>query len=819
MDTPENALEENRRLRRTMRDLVALSTLPAVWTGMAPDGIARSLADVLLNTLSLDLVYVRLAGLPGEGDVEIVRGKHRPADAEAVRASLAPLLRPDRSESPSTIPDPFGAGTLHVAVTRFGVGGDHGVLVTASSKIGYPTERDRLLLGVGANQTAIVVQRSRAEQHVAEQGERLRTTLASIGDAVITTDTEGRITNLNAVAESLTGWANADAVGQPLAAVFRIVNETTRQPVENPATRALREGVIVGLANHTVLIAKDGTERPIDDSAAPIRCKEGEVVGCVLVFRDVSERRQEEKVQAERSRLVALRGDISTVLAAVQPLREGLQGCCEALVEHIGVAFARIWTHDEAGGVLVLQASAGRYTHIDGSHSRIKVGEFKIGRIAASRRPLLTNDVPHDPNISDPAWAEREGMIGFAGYPLVVEGRLLGVVAMFARQPLTEAMLTDLAPLTDQIAQHVHRKRADDALRESELRYRLVGQAANDAIWDWNLVTNQVTWNEGLQARFGYAAEQVGVDASWWVEHIHPDDRDRVAHDIHAAIDGDAELWSGEYRYRRADGSYANVFDRGRVVRDGGRPVRMVGSMLDLTDRKRAEEATARRSEQVRRLAEVVTRLTTALDVASVMGVVTEEARNLIGSHQAVTSFTADHNWGQAINAVSLSDKYARWRTYDTKPDGSGIYSLVCRSNKPLRMTQAELDAHPAYKRFGRHAPDHPPMRGWLAVPLVGRDGRNLGLVQLSDKYEGEFTADDEAVLVQLAQTASVAIENARLYEQLRDADRRKDEFLATLAHELRNPLAPIRNALQVMKLSDEREARRAGPRRDGAAA
>ncbi len=138
-------------------------------------------------------------------------------------------------------------------------------------------------------------------QELAEQAERLRTTLASIGDAVITTDTAGRITNMNAVAESLTGWANADAGGQPLDAVFNIVNETTRQPVENPAFRALQEGVIVGLANHTVLIGKDGTERPIDDSAAPIRCKLGEVVGCVLVFRDVSELHRHEAELRKRT--------------------------------------------------------------------------------------------------------------------------------------------------------------------------------------------------------------------------------------------------------------------------------------------------------------------------------------------------------------------------------------------------------------------------------------------------------------------------------------------------------------------------------------
>ncbi|MEO2090069.1 MAG: PAS domain S-box protein, partial [Gemmataceae bacterium] len=129
----------------------------------------------------------------------------------------------------------------------------------------------------------------------AEQGERLRTTLASIGDAVITTDTAGRVTNLNPVAEALTGWANAEAGGRPLDEVFRIVNETTHRPVENPAVRALAEGVIVGLANHTVLIAKDGRERPIDDSAAPIRSRDGGVVGCVLVFRDISERYEAER--------------------------------------------------------------------------------------------------------------------------------------------------------------------------------------------------------------------------------------------------------------------------------------------------------------------------------------------------------------------------------------------------------------------------------------------------------------------------------------------------------------------------------------------
>ena len=147
-----------------------------------------------------------------------------------------------------------------------------------------------------------------AQTRATESREVFRVTLRSIGDAVITTDTAGCVTYINGVAESLTGWSHDDALGQPLERVFRIVNEVTRQPVENPATRALREGVVVGLANHTVLIKKDGSECPIDDSAAPIRDEQGHVSGCVLIFRDVTVQRLielEKAHQLHTARLLA----------------------------------------------------------------------------------------------------------------------------------------------------------------------------------------------------------------------------------------------------------------------------------------------------------------------------------------------------------------------------------------------------------------------------------------------------------------------------------------------------------------------------------
>jgi len=153
------------------------------------------------------------------------------------------------------------------------------------------------------------------EESLREREELLRVTLTSIGDGVIATDTAGTITFMNAVAEELTGWTLADAATRPVSEVFNIINEQTRDEVESPIKKALREGVIVGLANHTILIKKDGTEVPIDDSAAPIRGGNGKIVGVVLVFRDITERKRAEEVLREnREQLSAVFNGVSETL-------------------------------------------------------------------------------------------------------------------------------------------------------------------------------------------------------------------------------------------------------------------------------------------------------------------------------------------------------------------------------------------------------------------------------------------------------------------------------------------------------------------------
>ncbi|WP_162806186.1 PAS domain S-box protein [Sphingosinicella terrae] len=158
------------------------------------------------------------------------------------------------------------------------------------------------------------------------------------------------------------------------------------------------------------------------------------------------------------------------------------------------------------------------------------------------------------------------------------------------------------------------RLRIDEALRETEERYRLAARATNDVVWDWDLETGEVAWNDALRTRFGYAADAVGGSADWWKANIHPEDRDRVVDAIHATAEGAGDHWSAEYRFRRADGSYAHVLDRGAVLRsDGGNAHRMVGAMHDLTERKRAEAELRRLNETLeqRVLDEVASRLKT----------------------------------------------------------------------------------------------------------------------------------------------------------------------------------------------------------------
>lgn len=354
---------------------------------------------------------------------------------------------------------------------------------------------------------------------------------------------------------------------------------------------------------------------------------------------------------------------------------------------------------------------------------------------------------------------------------------------------------------------------AENALRIREERFRSLVMATSQIVWsntpDGRVDEDSPSW----RAFTGQTYEQ------WrefgWLEAVHPEDRETTRTRWLDCV-ATKSLFDVRYRLRRADGNYRWTAVRGVPIIDTEGTIReWIGTNTDIHDIVLAEAELEQRVEREKRnaallakVANAARKLQTVLRDGEMAEVLVDEVRDILQVHQAVVSLTEGMGWSQAINAVALSDKYAGYRSYSTPTDGTGIYAEVCRSNRAMRLTQAELEAHPRWNAFGRHAQAHPPMRGWLAVPLTDRTGTNIGLIQASDKVQGEFSEEDEAILVQLASIAANGFENARLYHSLREQDRRKDEFLAMLAHELRNPLAPISAAAEMLKLGTASEER-----------
>ncbi len=244
---------------------------------------------------------------------------------------------------------------------------------------------------------------------------------------------------------------------------------------------------------------------------------------------------------------------------------------------------------DNSTAIIYLKDSQGRYILVNRQFESVyrMNRDQVIGKTAADLFP---------PEAADANWAHDQTVLQ-TGESLEVEetaatreGTFTYITVKF---PLHNAQgnVTGIGSLSTDIT---GRKRVEEALLQSEERFRLVSYATNDVVWDWDLMTNHRWWNQSLRRLFGFATDQMNPDNSWWEEQLHPEDREKVVKSIQNAIDAGEEFWSKEYRLRRADGSYASVFDRGYILRnESGKPVRMLGAIMDISVRKSADEALA----------------------------------------------------------------------------------------------------------------------------------------------------------------------------------------------------------------------------------
>jgi PAS domain S-box-containing protein len=784
-----------------------------------------------------------------------------------------------------------------------------------------------------------VTERKQAERELHRQREWLRITLASIGDAVITTDTAGRVTFMNGVAEALTGWSRQHAEGQPLETVFRIVNEYTGAGVENPVARVLREGKVVGLANHTTLIARDGTERPIADSAAPIQEEKGEVAGVVLVCRDVTLQRRAEEARRHLAAIVEnsddaiLSKNLAGIITSWNKAAERLYGYTaeEIIGQHVSVVVPAEQS-DELAAIM----------------DRIKRGELTdhFRTLRCRKDGSLVN-------------------VSVTVSPLVdAAGQLIGA-STIARDITAE-------------------KRAERELRESEERKAGILRTALDCIITIDQQGKIVEFNPAAERTFGYRRDEVmGQEMAELI--VPPALRERHYRGLaHYLATGEGPVLGRriEMPALRADGTELQVELAITAIRLDGHPL-FTAYLRDLSESKRVESRRAARLAVTQILAaaatmdEAVPRILQSIcealgwDVGAFWRVDNQEQvlrcsevwhrpSAQVSEFEAITrhrvfppgiglpgriwtsrqpawipDVVKDTNFPRApiadreglhgafgipvtvgaefLGAVEFFSREIREPDADLLEMmgtiGGQIGQYIERQSAEARLRVAEADAHfladasaalasvvdyestlqkvarlavpffadwcaidmldednslrrlavahvdPAKvdlaRNMQRRFPPDPAspqgvwniirtgeseliaeisdellessvkdaellavlrelgLKSYIGVPLSVR-GKVLGVLTFIAAESGRlYDANDLAVAEDLAHRAAVAIENSKLYHALREADRRKDEFLALLGHELRNPLAPISNALHVMKLPQADDAMR----------
>lgn len=308
------------------------------------------------------------------------------------------------------------------------------------------------------------------------------------------------------------------------------------------------------------------------------------------------ERKQAEELRLERARLAALEADIGIALTRSNALSDILQQCVQALVKHLDAALARIWTLNAEENVLKLQASAGMYTHINGSHSQVPVGQFKIGLIAQSRQPHLTNNVIGDHCVHDQEWAAREGIVAFAGYPLVVEEQVVGVMAIFARHLLPKNTLKSIASVANGLALGIQRKRGEEALRESETRLQAILDSSTAVIYLIDAKNRYILVNRQYKELFHTTQAQIAGQSLY--ENWPQDIADKFAVNNQRVLETGNALEFEEV-VPQDDGLHTYLTIKVPVCDASGTPYAVCGVSTDITERKQAEQALQKAHEQL----------------------------------------------------------------------------------------------------------------------------------------------------------------------------------------------------------------------------
>ena len=622
--------------------------------------------------------------------------------------------------------------------------------------------------------------RDNTEKRLAsEQLRLLQACIARINDIVIISDLDEsipcgqRIVFVNAAFVKATGYEQNEVIGKPLALLHGPRTSDTR-------LTTMRRSQSMGEESRTELIyyRKDGTEFWVESDTVPLGGADESGQRFVAVLRDISRRKESEaQSAASEIRYISQRNALISLCNIPFERSAGAISAFRRITEVLARALksrrAGIWLYNEDRSEVHCAAAfdLSEQSHSAGRTHRVADHPLYFSEME-SMHVVAIGDVRADPlthSFTGPQ-SNPNNVTALLDAPILFHGVVQGILCcddIGSPRSWTEdekTFVTAVANVVSLELEATERRKAEAAVGEIQKRFEIVASATNDAVWDWDLETDSIWWNDGFESLFGIPDQNSGHTADSWLARIHPEDRQRVSSGLQTTFSGEEGKWSDEYRFMRADGSYAHVVDRGYIVRDSlGQPTRMLGGMTDVTSTRQAELDLARVNRALKMLSACNEAQTRAEDEIELLNEICRLATDLGGYRMVWVGYARDDakkSISAMASAGSGTDYFEQvslsWDEND--PAGRGPAGRTIRSG--IASLSENIETDPTFHYWQEAAQK----RGYASVVCLPlKDGeKTFGLLGLYGSEVIKVGKEEVKLLQDLADSLAFGIVGIR---------------------------------------------------------